>query len=128
MNLSVIISNKNSERLKLILCVYKNQTFKDFEVIVTGSDDEVSDYVKQHKYRFDIKLIKENNRNKGWKESKSNRVIFTNSNFVPNADCLANYSNYEDSKAAIAGYIGYIDENVHMVLDSVSKHCILFKI
>lgn len=133
-DLSIIVSTYNGlEKLKVCLAAYKNQAFTNFEIIVAsdGSSDGTIEYVKnnKHLYPYTLRYVYHEKqgfrqariRNCGWRIAEANRVIFTDHDLVPNADCLAHYSVYANQEGALAGYIGWIDPQVHIAFteDSV---------
>lgn len=126
--ISVIISTYNDlPKLKLCLAAYKNQSISDFEVIVAsdGCSDGTVEFVRENKNKYPYKLSgvwhKDEGyrlariRNAAWRIAESNRVLFTDHDLVPNADCLANYTRFQNEEIALAGYIGYIDEAIHRI-------------
>lgn len=134
--ISVVISSYNSlNKLKLCLNAYRNQTLEKFEVIVAcdGSSDGTLDYIQEniHNFPFRLRCVWQEDkgyrlariRNCGWRLATANRVVFTDNDIVPNSDCLANYACYKNTEAAITGYIGYIQENVHIAFteESISR-------
>ena len=84
--LSIIIPTYNEEKyLPKLLKSIKNQTFKDYEIIV--SDNNSKDKTRQIAKEFGCKLVKGGNypgisRNKGSKKAKGNFLLFVD------ADCL----------------------------------------
>lgn len=135
-DISVIISSYNGlNKLKIALSAYKNQTLQNFEVIVAsdGSSDGTLEFIKENtnRYPYRLRCVWQPDqgyrlariRNCAWRIADSERVVFTDQDIVPNSDCLANYAKYKNEDIAIAGYIGWIDENIHKIFteDSVSK-------
>lgn len=125
-DLSVVISTYNGlDKLKLTLAAYRNQTHKNFEIIIAadGSNQETLDFISSNKknYPYQLKCVWHKDegfrlariRNCGWRIAESNRVIFTDHDIVPNADCLSNYLKYSDHDLALTGYIGWINEEIH---------------
>jgi glycosyltransferase involved in cell wall biosynthesis len=115
--LSVIITHNDIDKLKLCLNVYQNQTFPDFEIILTNNilDNSILN-------KFPYKTVKHNTTkhfnlaqiiNHACDIASANRIILSNQNFVPNSDLLANYARYIDQDVFLAGYIGYIDDSVN---------------
>ena len=84
--LSIIIPTLNEEKyLPKLLKSIKNQTFKDYEIIV--SDNNSKDKTRQIAKEFGCKLVKGGNypgisRNKGSKKAKGNFLLFVD------ADCV----------------------------------------
>lgn len=134
--LSVIISTYNGlDKLQLTLNAYKNQTLSDFEIIVAcdGSSDGTIEFIKNNKnsYPYQLRAVWHEDqgyrlariRNCAWRIANSNRVIFTDQDIIPNADCLMNYAIYENEEVAITGYIGWIDSAIHSVftIETISQ-------
>ncbi len=100
MFVSVIIPAYNAEKyIGRCLTALKNQSFKDYEVIVVddGSADKTSEVVKSFAKKFrNIRLIKQRNsgpavaRNNGAKEAKGKIILFTDADCVPDRDWIKN--------------------------------------
>lgn len=93
--ISVVIPTYNSEKTILkTLKGLKNQTYKDFEVIVVddGSNDKTIEIIEDFKKEFNLKLIKQEHtgpafaRNLGAKNSRGEIILFTDADCIPDTN------------------------------------------
>jgi len=125
-DISVVISSYNSlPKLRLCLNAYRNQTLSHFEVIVAvdGSSDGTLEYIRANLSSFPFRLRCVWHEDKGfrlarirncaWRIANSDRVVFTDNDMVPQADCLEQYARFNKTNYAFAGYIGWINEVAH---------------
>lgn len=109
MKLSIIIPTLNEEAyLPLLLEALKNQTFKDFEVIIVdgNSADRTLELAKQYYDELNLKLIIEKNRgvglarNIGARASAGENILFLDADVVPESDFLESCIEEFDRKKA----------------------------
>ncbi len=91
--LSIIIITKNEEKyLPKLLESLKNQTFKDYEIIVSdaNSTDKTREIAKQHGCKIVEGGLPAKGRNNGAKEAKHNLLLFLDSDVVLPSNFLKN--------------------------------------
>ena len=117
---SVVIPNYNSEKYIIgTLESLNNQTFKDFEVIVVddGSTDKSAKLIKDFYSKFSLIVIKQKNsgpasaRNLGAKNSKTNIIIFLDSDCVPYPDFIEEMIKPFKNKEIVGVHGMYVTKN-----------------
>ncbi|MBI5359983.1 MAG: glycosyltransferase [Planctomycetes bacterium] len=116
---SVILSTFNQPNaLRLCLTGYKNQSYKDFELIIAddGSDEETKAVIEEFKPRFasPIKHVWQENHgyrrakivNEGFKISEGKVVILTDGDTIPNKNFVKIHAeNCRENAFCVGGFI-----------------------
>lgn len=118
--ISIVIPVYNDAiRLEKLLLSLKNQSFKDFEVIVVDDCSKDNSYETAKRYADKIIKNKINSgpaitRNKGIKASKSNIIAFIDSDCIAGKDWLKNiYETFKDKKIkAVMGKVTITNSNL----------------
>ncbi|MHA1376907.1 MAG: glycosyltransferase [Candidatus Helarchaeota archaeon] len=128
--ISVVLSFYNNlKKLDLTLIGYERQVYQNFELILCddGSDSENSiqaqnlllrcsfknKYVYQEKKGFRLA----SSRNIGIRKSKGDRILFSDSDIIPNSNFIREHAKSHDKADILVGLIHQIDKNPLIIKD-----------